>query len=272
MKQKTDKSSIKHNNFFVEAINIIIQYSSNELSVLKRKIVTREILFQYLHDNKISVSLPINKHEIISKILDFWNVPSTSESNTSISSSVLNEINQQIRGEVEKAISEDSDRISQLAFQFSEWFYNLLNMNELIDTEHFYPDAKLRLLMTSNDNQDVKEIENDANEIVKTLFQTKMQHNLFFNPNLTKEGIQGTMDPHGLVIVMACGTLHVNNVCVGVFEQVFALARDPFSDNNWKIKTTQLNLKSKTVLGVPSLCDSELLTNSLALDYCKSSN
>lgn len=264
----------------VGAINAILQYSPDELSILKRKIVTREILFQYLHDNKINVSLPINKHEIIEKILDYWGIPYRSNgSNITPSTSSLLSKSSTTRIEseksdetIQKTTNSNQDNIYQLALQFTEWFYSLLNANEPISTEHFYADAKLKLILLSNEQHDVKVVENNTKDIVETLYQTKIQHNLFFNPNISTEGVQGRMDPHGLVMVIACGTLHVNNVCVGVFEQLFALARDPFCENNWKIKNTQLNLQSKAVLAPPKLCDSDLGTDSLTLQYCTETN
>jgi hypothetical protein len=53
------------------------------------------------------------------------------------------------------------------------------------------------------------------------------------------------MDLHGLVLILCCGTLHSHeSVSDGVFESVFGLMRDPFSDNNWKIKNIKLQLQS----------------------------
>lgn len=50
-----------------------------------------------------------------------------------------------------------------------------------------------------------------------------------FNPNLTRDGVSGVIDPHGLAIVTACGTLHNTAMarCCGTFHQQFGLIRDP---------------------------------------------
>lgn len=53
------------------------------------------------------------------------------------------------------------------------------------------------------------------------------------------------MEHHGIVLILCCGTLHTHaSVSVGVFESVFGLMRDPFSENNWKIKSVKMQLQS----------------------------
>lgn len=67
------------------------------------------------------------------------------------------------------------------------------------------------------------------------------------------------MEHHGIVLVLSCGTLHAHaSVSVGVFESVFGLMRDPFSDNNWKIKNIKMQLQSTGISKLPQLdtCDS----------------
>lgn len=70
------------------------------------------------------------------------------------------------------------------------------------------------------------------------------------------------MEHHGIVLILCCGTLHTHaSVSVGVFESVFGLMRDPFSDNNWKIKNIKMQLQSTSAIGMQKLpqlenCDS----------------
>lgn len=143
-----------------------------------------------------------------------------------------------------------------MAVKFAEWFYTMMNQNEPIGTEHFWQDAKLQLKMTSGIDEIVKTIDSDVNSLVLELYKVKKDHGLYFYPNLLTDGVQGRMDPHGLVIVMACGTLHTADTCVGIFDQMFMLVRDPLSDNNWKVKNTKLQLKSRNdIPGPPKLTD-----------------
>lgn len=130
---------------------------------------------------------------------------------------------------------------------------------------HFFNDAKLKLSLISNEDCDNTLVEDDPIEIANTLQRVKYEHHLYFNPNFSTEGVQGRIDPHGLVMVLVCGTLHIQETMAGVFEQVFALARDPFSDNNWKVKHTELILRSQGVTNQPRLCDSDLTSDLLAL-------
>ena len=64
---------------------------------------------------------------------------------------------------------------------------------------------------------------------------------------MTRDGISGLVDAHGLALITACGTLHntVTSIVCGTFQQQFGLIRDPNLGNNWKIKFTHANLISK---------------------------
>lgn len=239
-----------------EAVEAILKYSPNELSILKRKSITREILFEYLHQQNAAIPIPTTKSTLIDKICQLWNLhaqPYKHEepSNNACTTSATPEVNVDLLGE-----------------KFSEWFYNMVNTSPIIGPEHFWRDAVLTLHLISEAQTVTEVIQDDCEKIALLLSNTKTTHNLFFNPNLTKEGIKSRMSPHGLVIVMVCGTLHTDNQCVGVFEQVFGLARDPFSENNWKIKNTELNLRSKSgVTRLPRLCDS-VESNALSITEC----
>lgn len=70
------------------------------------------------------------------------------------------------------------------------------------------------------------------------------------------------MDHHGIVLMLCCGTLHTHaSVSVGVFESVFGLLRDPFSENNWKIKNIKIQLQSSTTMGMVKLPQLESCTS-----------
>ncbi|XP_023012953.1 uncharacterized protein C3orf38 homolog [Leptinotarsa decemlineata] len=248
-----------------DAIKGILKYSPDLISILRRKIVTRDILFTYLDEKNVEVRLPITKNELIDKIADFWNISRTSRAVTEHNNT------QTVCSQEDKGVlsangqSQDPHTVSALAEQFIKWFYDLLNLQG-IGSEHFFPEAKLKLNIFSGLNCDTSVIEDSPEEIANALFRIKVQNNLFFNPNISPDGVQGKMDPHGLVLILACGTLHTQGTCVGVFEQVFSLARDPYCENNWKIKNCELNLRSKSgVMSQPSLCDSELTSNLLSL-------
>ncbi|XP_056631119.1 uncharacterized protein C3orf38 homolog [Diorhabda sublineata] len=256
---KTVTQGLLKINTTEEAIKGILKYSPDAISILRRKSITREVLFSYLDDRNVMVRLPITKNELIDKILEYWNESASGINPENKSISCRN--NEDSLSNSKK----NENSITALAEQFAGWFFQLLNNNN-VGAEHFYADAKLKINMLSNDDHNTISIENNPENIAHELLNVRMQHNLYFNPNISKEGTQGRMNPHGLVMVLVCGTLHVQETCVGVFEQVFALARDPFSDNNWKIKSTEMNLRSNNAVHrLPRLCESELTSNLLTL-------
>jgi hypothetical protein len=156
--------------------------------------------------------------------------------------------------------------VDEMAHQFTHWFYSMLNQHDVnhqgtqLGVEHFWHDCNMQLVLSSEMGCSKCEVKNSAANVVQLICDTKTQHNLYFNPNLSCEGVQGKTERHGLVMVLACGTLHQQDKCVGVFEQLFGLIRDPLAYNNWKIKYTELNLKSKsTVTSSPTLAEGSLL-------------
>lgn len=112
------------------------------MSILRRKVITKEILFSYLDDKSIKIQLPTTKNLLIDKIAEIWNIPKlpvpsknaecTENTDTSIS-------------ECKAGNNSESD-INEMAQQFSKWFYTMLNSGECGD-EHFFPGI---LLMVQN--------------------------------------------------------------------------------------------------------------------------
>lgn len=217
------------------------------MTILKRKSITKEVLFQYLHEKNVIVPAPTTKSVLIDKICEYWNLeqPSLYKFQETIQNNSINEPSENCTGD-----------LNLLGQKFTEWFYNMINTSPVIDSEHFWSDSSLILNLISDTQTITEAVSNDCEKTANLLSVTKTSHNLFFNPNLSDEGITTIMNKYGLVLVTVCGTLHTDKECVGIFEQVFGLARDPFSENNWKIKSTQLNLRSKCgVTELPKLGD-----------------
>lgn len=235
-----------------DAVDIIIRYSPDYQTILNRKTVKRDVLFQYLHDNNVSLTPPMTKLALIQKILEYWGTTRNDNQDCSAQSENANG----------SALSETTnmqnteDEVKQMATKFAEWFYTMMNEDQCMGEEHFWQDCSLKLNLMSSSATVENQVDNNRSDVVKLLYETKRDHCLFFNPNLTKDGVFGKMDVHGLVMVFVCGTLHTSECCVGIFEQIFALARDPFADNNWKIKNTRLNLESNDAVNeTPKLSD-----------------
>jgi len=153
----------------------------------------------------------------------------------------------------------EAHEIDEMAHQFTNWFYSLLNQCQL-GMEHFWQDCNMCLVLSSERDCSTLEVKNSAADVAQLIWDTKARNNLYFNPNLSHEGVRGRTDVHGLVMVLACGTLHQQDRCVGIFEQLFGLIRDPSACNNWKIKYTNLNLKgTSNVTNLPTLAEGSLL-------------
>lgn len=106
----------------------------------------------------------------------------------------------------------------------------------------------------------------------RLLNQILEEHQLYLHPNTSSQGIWGKGNVGGLLLVLVCGTLHQRppvmhrhsgafemNTCLGMFENLFLLAQDPFAEDNWKIKTLEVILRSNPhIQQLPTIADSEL--------------
>ena len=139
----------------------------------------------------------------------------------------------------------------ELAVQFVRWFYKMLNAcnapqtadGEEFGVQHFYDDCSFRLLYSTYE-QSVDEFKG-AQVVCDRLRAFVCEEQLQFNANTDSDGTMGMSYPHGLKMIVVCGTVHVGTQVVGIFEQQFGLVRDPSMDNNWRIKFTNLKLLSK---------------------------
>ncbi len=150
----------------------------------------------------------------------------------------------------------------ELAKQFVTWFFQQLNsLNPQFaqgssttgdwGPQHFFNDCKLKLNLQSQDSR--TDLFEGAELVAERFCDLIQSEGLLFNPNLEADGTKGVNDPHGLVLAFVCGTIHREGSCLGVFEQRFGLVRDPLNQNNWKIKFTDLNVKSESVNQLPKL-------------------
>ncbi|XP_067648556.1 uncharacterized protein C3orf38 homolog [Eurosta solidaginis] len=263
-----------------EALDYVYIQIGDTLALLNKRLITKEMIFKYLHQRKIQVNADFTKGALVSKIIEYWNsrlefnIDQKKSSNISVA---VNNSNSTQWSDTNSAIpniaynSSESNRndasqqypIHLLARKFTEWFFSNLN-NHVLKVEDFWSDSQLQLRITATDQ--IKDYEcAGASEVILNLLRSKEQFGFYFNPNLTHNGVQGRMNVHGLVLVLACGTLHTEQNCVGVFECTFGLLRDPFSENNWKVKTMQCVLRSQSAAIMPSLCDSETLVEALLL-------
>ncbi|KAJ8304517.1 hypothetical protein KUTeg_018100 [Tegillarca granosa] len=147
----------------------------------------------------------------------------------------------------------------KLGENFARWFFKLLNSHNSETSEtpddfgphHFWDDAKLMVeCHTPNFSSDLY---SGSDLISERLLAFVKEEHLVFNPNISKEGVFVRSSPHGMMIVLVCGTIHRGNGCLGTYEQMFGLVADPRLNDNWKIKIVKLKLQSEQVTAIPKL-------------------
>ena len=146
-----------------------------------------------------------------------------------------------------------------LGEQFTKWFYEILNSFNPTTPEspkdfgphHFWDDAKLKVNAVTPSPAQEEYV--GPQMVAERLISFAKDEQLLFNPNIGSEGVFVKSSRHGLVMIMVCGTIHRSNACLGVFQQVFGIIKDPRLNDNWKIKVTYLDVKSSQVTAMPKL-------------------
>eukprot|EP00095_Tigriopus_kingsejongensis_P004791 maker-scaffold77_size404793-snap-gene-3.35 protein:Tk04791 transcript:maker-scaffold77_size404793-snap-gene-3.35-mRNA-1 annotation:"c3orf38 homolog" len=160
-----------------------------------------------------------------------------------------------------------SPQVQELANTFVKWFYDSLNQSlanpsqSSFQPDHFFPDASAKICLnqassayspaapgTAGITPEVLQVSNDGIGVCRAFLDVSQRFGLTYNPNLCSEGVRGMMDPHGLVIVSVCGTLHRESTCCGTFHHQFGLVRDISFGNNWKIKFSHALLTAKAAV------------------------
>ncbi|NP_001090041.1 uncharacterized protein LOC735114 [Xenopus laevis] len=235
-----------------EAVDAILTYSETAAELLRRKKVYRDLIFKYLASKKIPVSPSSDKNQLIQHTLEFWRETAIESVPPAPESSNVNEQNSQ-----EKSNS-TSHRASldcqMLGEHFCRWFYELLNsQNPVLGLEkgdwgpqHFWENAMLKFAYSTS--QDNTEEHNGAQMTSLRLLALTREERLLFNPNIDTGGLKCVTSPHGLVVVAVAGTIHRDNQCLGIFEQLFGLIRCPVTDS-WKIKNVNLKILGQSAVG-----------------------
>lgn len=156
--------------------------------------------------------------------------------------------------------SQASSTDQLLAEQFTRWFFQMLNSYhpfaqeapaESYGPHHFFKDCQMKMISAAPDLR--RDIHSGDIDVSQRLLAFVKEEQLKFNPNMDPGGVKGMAEPHGLKVVMVCGTVHLNGRFVGIFEQQFGLVRDPDSQNNLKIKFVNLKLKREQAEITPTL-------------------
>ncbi|XP_072541247.1 uncharacterized protein C3orf38 homolog [Salminus brasiliensis] len=224
-----------------EAIEAIVAYSQSAEELLKRRKVHRDIIFKYLAKEGVAAPPNTEKLHLIWRALALW-----SSDNVIPFQDTLNDSS--------ACCSEGPDGLADLTAlgkEFCRWFFQLLNsLNHTAGQpvqdwgpQHFWGDVRLFILSYTGEQQ--RDEYHGAELVSRRLSALVWEEKLVFCPNLEHSGLKCLSTPHGLVLVAVAGTIHRENVCLGIFEQVFGLIRDPLDGNRWKMKFVHLKIKGQ---------------------------
>ncbi|XP_040438971.1 uncharacterized protein C3orf38 homolog [Falco naumanni] len=230
-----------------EAIHAVLVYSQSVEELLKRRKVYREIIFKYLAAQGIPVSPSSDKHVLIDRVKQYWSGQLT----TCASESRERKPHAESHGERRKLPEDD---IHDLGEEFCQWFFEILNSQHPLGVksegrwgpQHFWEDAKMKFCYNTLEKNREEYV--GAEMVSLRLLSLVKEECLLFNPNLHGNGLKCAMSRHGLVLVAVAGTVHRDNVCLGIFEQIFGLISCPIMENTWKIKVVNLKIVGQNAL------------------------
>ncbi|MEQ2310731.1 hypothetical protein AMECASPLE_012159 [Ameca splendens] len=244
-----------------EAMETILSFSKNAEELLRRRKVQRELIFKYLAKEGVTMPPTSEKHQLVKRTLELW------------SSGTVDNAKQQ-----QPTTSDSNDIKTKVGFdplilgqQFCQWFFQILNSQnpslgqhpQEWGPQHFWPDVKLRLLSRATTEQ-MEELLGAELVSLRLLALTSGER-LLFSPNLDSHGLRALASPHGLVLVGVAGTIHRDQTCLGIFEQIFGLIHSPLNETSWKIKFVNLKIRGQDAIGGTEVAAPALNYNSSEL-------
>ncbi|XP_069158036.1 uncharacterized protein C3orf38 homolog [Procambarus clarkii] len=195
-----------------DAINIILIYTSDLKRLFSYRRLTAQNLFNYLYKNQVP-SMPFAKK------------------------------------------MELSDEFIQ---KFCKWYFRMINRlqpecfhlpGDTFRGDIFYDNSYTDIYLIGQSNSERHAF--GGGNTFQLLKQTFQEYKIQFSPNL-ENGIQAYQSNFGMVKISCCGTIHIRNSCVGIFEQEMGMVCSP-NDHVWKIMYIKINLKHASTHKPPSL-------------------
>lgn len=227
-------------------------HSASIYDILNRKIITKEMLLSYLTKENVSVQSNYTKIALIERIVSYWK---TREENIQ---------RYQPKEKDESTVTQNEEfSVNKLSQEFSLWFFKRLNDGDY-NTDDFWSDALSSIRIISNDSNNIIDETTSGSDNIVIMFKClKDQLRINFIPNLTAQGVQGRMDPHGLVYVLCCGTIQKDNTFSGIFETAFGLIRN--IENMWRIKNLKLQIRNSETYSLPNIQECSTLQEFIKL-------
>ncbi|XP_058066859.1 uncharacterized protein LOC131216395 [Anopheles bellator] len=160
--------------------------------------------------------------------------------------------------------------VNLLALDYTVWFFLKWNRNSL-DESAFWLDANCTVSLEISETQQGTEQVCGPQDIINLILSLKFQYSFLLVPNIMFDGCQGRIVESG-VVALSCGVVYNNQpgpdnryVCLGEFETLIGLRRDPNENNNWKIRMLKLYIRYKPVDNLPALGNSKMLSSCLMI-------
>lgn len=234
-----------------DAIEAVCSYATSVQDVLRRKKVKKDVIFSFLRLKNVAVNPASDKLQLMNAVLQMWSLPVCQEiAEVEIPMDEATPSNTPIlNGHTTTSVS-TNNMMQQMGETFVTWFYQVMNSvcpgstatqtTDKFGPHHFWHDCRLRVDLRSSTDQFTHQC-TSAEEVAKCLGELVRCQGFLFNPHVTTPGsVNVSVDPHGLVKVVASGVIHTQVTCVGMFKQLFGLVQDIKLQNNWKIKFTEL--------------------------------
>ncbi|KAF3694997.1 putative protein C3orf38 [Channa argus] len=262
-----------------EATSAILSFTKNAEELLRRKKVHRDLLFKYLAKEGVLMPPNIEKHQLVKRTLELWSSVKVATGGQDVEDEKFQVEKDKTRQRCPTEMAcESRDSKEEVGFdplilgrEFCHWFFQLLNsQNPCLGqqpqewgAQHFWPDVKLQLIARAGSEQRDEFL--GAELVSLRLLALIREECLLLSPNLEPHGLRAVASPHGLVLVGVAGTIHRDKVCLGIFEQIFALIRSPLENNSWKIKAIYLKIRGQDALDGSEVAAPALSYNSSEL-------
>lgn len=160
----------------------------------------------------------------------------------------------------------DAVALEDFVYSFAAQFYELLNKPDpstrylhSLNSSHIFSKCKIKIVVKRSE-EDIEVIDDTCESALKHLSELRDSYRVLFCPNLSTGNVRSQKGCDGLLYVMVFGTLHHPDRVWGSFRQTFVLSADPFSQNSFKVRDSELTLINNK--DVPSNTQQMLMQNS----------
>lgn len=160
----------------------------------------------------------------------------------------------------------DAVALEDFVYSFAAHYYELLNKPDpstcylhSLNPTHIFSKCKMKIVVKRSD-EDIEVVDDDCVSALKHLSELRESYKVIFVPNLSADNVRSQKSCDGLLYVMVFGTLHHPDRVWGSFKQTFVLSADPFSQNSYKVRDSELTLINNK--DVPSNTQQMLMQNS----------